>query len=187
MKSWRWFSLCCVVGLIFCVGGFVVATWGKTKTPVAGVTQSKSTSVNEYVDSRLCANCHSQIYESYRQTGMAQSIFKPAPANTIEDYKKNTQFYHFLSDTHFSMIFRDQAYYQRRWQIGPDGKEANVEETKIDYVIGAGDHSRSYLHRTTQGKFIELPLSWYTERGGYWGMSPGFDSAHPQTRRLVTN
>ncbi len=186
MKSRCWFSLCCVVRLIFCVGGLIVGTWGKTGIPVAGVTPPKSTPVNEYVDSRLCAGCHSQIYENYRQTGMAKSLFNPAPANTIEDYKGNTQFYHSLSDTHYSMIFRDQAYYQRRWQIGSDGNETNVEEMKIDYVIGAGDHSRAYLHRTTRGTLIELPLGWYTERGGYWGMSPGFDSSHPQTRRLVS-
>ena len=117
-----WFSLCWVVGLIFCVGGLIVGTWGKTGIPVAGVTPPKSTAVNEYVDCRLCAGCHSQIYRNYRQTGMAKSLFKPAPANTIEDYKGNTQFYHSLSDTHYSMIFREQAYYQRRWQIGLDGE-----------------------------------------------------------------
>ena len=33
MKSQCWFSLCCVVGLIFCVGGFIVGTWGKTGIP----------------------------------------------------------------------------------------------------------------------------------------------------------
>ena len=114
MKSQDWFSLCCVIGLIFCVGGLIVGTWGKTGIPVTGVTPFKSTPANEYVDSRLCARCHSQIYENYRQTGMAKSLFKPAPANTIEDYKGNTQFYHSLSDTHYSMILRDQAYYQRR-------------------------------------------------------------------------
>jgi len=163
-----------------------MGTWGKTGIPVAGTTPPKSTPVSEYVDSRLCAFCHRQIYESYRQTGMAKSLFKPAPANTIEDYKGNTQFYHSLSDTHFSMIFRDQAYYQRRWQIGFDGKETNAEEMKIDYVIGAGDHSIAYLHRTTRGTLIELPLGRYTECGGYWGMSPGFDSRRPDTRRLIS-
>src|SRR4029453_14413731 len=63
MKSQRWFSLCCVVRLIFCVGGLIVGTWGKTGIPVAGVTPPKNTPVNEYVDSRLCAGCHSQIYK----------------------------------------------------------------------------------------------------------------------------
>ena len=84
------------------------------------------------------------------------------------------------------MIVRGVDYYQRRWQIGFDGKETNVEEMKIDYVIGSGNHARSYLHRTVSGGYIELPLGWYSQKGGYWGMSPGFDNTHPQTRRFAS-
>src|SRR5919198_337307 len=55
-----------------------------------------------------------------------------------------------------------------------------------DYVLGSGAHARSYLHRTSRGSLVELPLGWYAEKGGGWGMSPGFDTAHPQTRRLTS-
>ena len=141
---------------------------------------------NEYADARICAKCHAKIDATYRKTGMGRSLYKPAPANTIEDYANNHQFLHQLSDTHYSMTVRGGVYYQRRWQIGYDGKETNVEEMKIDYVIGSGNHARSYLHRTASGGYIELPLGWYAEKGGYWAMSPGFDSAHPQTRRFAS-
>ncbi|MES1256861.1 MAG: tetratricopeptide repeat protein, partial [Acidobacteriota bacterium] len=80
---------------------------------------------------------------------------------------------------------RGSKYYQRRWQIGFDGNETNAEEMSVDYVIGSGKHARSYLHRTSHGALIELPLGWYAENGGIWGMSPGFDSRHPGTRRLL--
>ena len=99
---------------------------------------------------------------------------------------RNNEFYHALSDTHYAMTVRDGAYYQRRWQIGFGGKHVNVEELKIDYVLGSGNHARSYLHRTARGTLIELPLGWYSEKGGYWAMSPGFDSRHPATRRLIS-
>ena len=141
---------------------------------------------NEYVDGRTCGACHRQIAADYSFTGMGRSFYRPAPANTIEDYAKQNAFQHSLSDTHYSMIARDGAYYQRRWQLGFEGKETNVEELKIDYVIGSGEHARSYLHRMANGAFIELPLGWYAEKGGYWGMSPGFDSRHPQTRRFLS-
>jgi predicted CXXCH cytochrome family protein len=140
---------------------------------------------NQYVDARTCARCHREIDESYRKTGMARSLFRPSPANTVEDYTRN-EFYHSTSDTHYAMVRRDGDYYQRRWQIGFGGKETNVEELKIDYVLGSGAHARSYLHRTPRGSLIELPLGWYAEKGGYWGMSPGFDTAHPITRRLTS-
>jgi predicted CXXCH cytochrome family protein len=141
---------------------------------------------NEYVDAATCAGCHRQIAADYRLTGMGRSLYRPAPANTVEDYTKQNTFLHSLSDTRYSMIARDGAYYQRRWQLGFEGKETNVEELKIDYVIGSGEHARSYLHRMASGAFIELPLGWYAEKGGYWGMSPGFDARHPQTRRFVS-
>ena len=140
---------------------------------------------NQYVDAKQCAACHPQIAANYRLTGMSRSLYRPSPANTVEDYKNN-QFLHSLSDTHYAMIQREGVYYQRRWQIGFAGKEANVEELKIDYVIGSGNHARSYLHRMASGALIELPLGWYQEKGGYWGMSPGFDSRHPQTRRFIS-
>jgi predicted CXXCH cytochrome family protein len=113
-------------------------------------------------------------------------MYRPGSANTIEDYRQNHEFVHALSDTRYSMIRRDGAYYQRRWQIGFAGKETNLEELRIDYVIGSGAHARSYLHRMASGAFIELPLGWYSEKGGYWGMSPGFDSRHPPTRRFTS-
>ena len=33
---------------------------------------------------------------------------------------------------------------------------------------------------------IELPLGWYPDKGGEWGMAPGSDTEHPQTRRFVS-
>ena len=149
-----------------------------------GLLQAAPT--NEYVDARKCAACHAQIAANYRQTGMSRSFYRPSAANTVEDYKTKNEFEHALSDTHYSMTVRDGTYYQRRWQIGFGGKETNVEESKIDYVIGSGTHARSYFHRMANGAFIELPLGWYQEKGGYWGMSPGFDSRHPPTRRFVS-
>ena len=142
--------------------------------------------VNHYVDSQACAQCHRQIYESYKQTSMGRSFFRPMTSNTIEDYKQNNTYHHALSDTYYSMVFHDGGYYQRRWQIGFQGVKTNAEELSIDYVLGSGDHARSYLHRTSRGSLIELPLGWYSERGGYWAMSPGFDSPHPQTRRFIS-
>jgi tetratricopeptide (TPR) repeat protein len=80
---------------------------------------------------------------------------------------------------------RSDGYYQRRWQIGYRGNEENVEDLKIDYVMGSGNHVRTYLHRTSRGTLIEAPLAWYSEKGGYWAMNPGYDTDHPPSRRKI--
>ena len=84
------------------------------------------------------------------------------------------------------MTFRNGQYFQRRWQLDARGKEMNAEELTIDYVMGSGNHARSYLHQTGRGMLIELPLGWYPDHGGEFGMAPGSDTEHPQTRRFIS-
>ncbi len=140
---------------------------------------------NGFVDSKDCARCHREIAASYARTGMGQSFFKPASANAIEHYKA-AEYYHALSDSHYAMAIRNGQYFQRRWQLDARGNQINVEELRIDYVMGSGNHARSYLHRTERGMLIELPLGWYPDQGGKWAMVPGSDTPHPQTRRFVS-
>src|SRR5689334_7561361 len=155
----------------------------------ASNTESTLSSVRRggYVDSRLCAPCHPKIYETYQHTGMARSFYRPRPENTVEDYRVNNRYYHRASDTHFTMLERNGKYYQRRYQIGFRGEETNVDEKQIDFVMGSANHVRTYLHRTSAGALLELPLAWYAERGGYWSMNPGYDKPdQPNARRKIS-
>jgi predicted CXXCH cytochrome family protein len=99
--------------------------------------------------------------------------FARVNAENVPAFKKT--FHHKASDSEFAMIGRDGKTYQRRWQNGFDGKETNIDEKRVDFVIGSGNHSRTYLHLTGQNTLQVLPLSWYAEKGGYWDMSPGYD------------
>jgi len=131
-----------------------------------------ATAQNAYVDPALCADCHSDKAAGFAKTGMGRSFARVLPENTP---KFGKPFYHRASDSYYAMITRDGKVYQRRWQIGFDGKETNVDEKQADYVVGSGNHSKTYLHLTSRSALEELPLSWYSERGGSWDMSPGYD------------
>src|SRR5260370_36784221 len=72
----------------------------------------------EYVDARVCAACHRQVDQDYRQTGLGRSFFRPTTANTIVDYTQNNAYYQALSDSHYRMIRRDGQYFPRRSHIG---------------------------------------------------------------------
>ena len=114
---------------------------------------------------------------------MGRSVYRPSAANTVEDYGKRNQFYHRPSGKYYTMIERGGQWYQQRHQIGYDGKETNAIEMRIDYVIGSGNHARTYLHRTPDNHLVEMPVSWYSENGGYWAMSPGYDRPNQQDFR----
>ena len=139
-----------------------------------------------YVDPAVCASCHPGVWENYRRTGMGRSFYRPTPQNQIEDYNNRSTYYHQPSDTYFQMIRRGDRYFQLRYQVGFDGKRTNELEKEVDYVVGSGNHSRTYLHRTNRNTLIELPLGWYAEGGGYWAMNPGYDRPdHQGFRRAI--
>jgi tetratricopeptide (TPR) repeat protein len=151
--------------------------------PALALTFPLMAAATGYVDSKLCAGCHKAIAETYAQTGMGRSFSRPSAA-AIPDPPR--EFVHDRSDTRYAMVQRDGAWYQRRWQPGFGGKESNVEELRIDYIMGSGNHARTFLHRTPRGTLLELPFGWYAEGKGRWGMSPGSDSERPWTRRFIS-
>ena len=107
--------------------------------------------------------------------------FYPAAASSSDA----RPYFNQASSTWFQMVSRDGAWYQRSWQIGYNGKEDDAGEVKVDYVMGSGSHVRTYLHRTVRNTLIELPLAWYSEKGGYWAMNPGYDTPHlPASRKI---
>jgi predicted CXXCH cytochrome family protein len=142
------------------------------------VDPPKTLSSNAYVDSRTCAECHRAIAESFGHTGMGRSVSRATSDNMPEDFAVRNTVYNKASGDYYAMIRRGDEYYQRRHQIGFDGKEANVAEERVDYVIGSGDQARSFLHRTSDGKLVELPVTWYSEKNGYWEMTPGYEFAN---------
>ena len=145
-----------------------------------------SRAANNYVDPALCAQCHAEAANNFRKTGMGQSFYRMPAGEPAVDLTTGEPFYHAASDSYFAMTARAGKYYQRRWQKGFDGNETNVEEKQVDYVLGSGNHSRTYLHLTNRNTLEQLPFGWYAEKGGYWGMNPGYDRPDfPGATRLV--
>lgn len=125
-----------------------------------------------YIDSSACAGCHKQIWETYKLTGMGRSFGRAKPETVGPAFDGGNTFHHTVSDRSYSLFTRDGKYYQRRFQ----GREQNVLEKEVHYVVGSGNHARTYLHRTPEGRLFELPVAWYSDKGGHLAMNPGFDT-----------
>jgi len=126
-----------------------------------------------FVDESSCGLCHTRISETYRDKGMARAFRRPRPENDIEDFAARP-FVHVPSRQSFQMVRSGGRLVFRRWQTGPDGQPINVFETAVDWILGSGDHARTYLYRTPGGETYQLPLAWYSQERR-WGMAPGFD------------
>lgn len=136
---------------------------------------------NEYVDAQRCTQCHAEIAGKYSGTGMARAFHAP----DADSVPKPKAYFHRASSTWFEIVPRGGEWYQRWWQVGLHGREESAGESKIDYVMGSGNHVRTYLHRTARGTLIELPLAWYAEKGGTWALNPGFDMGEPPMGRKI--
>lgn len=146
-----------------------------------------------YADPSACATCHVQIASTYARTGMARSFARAGAGTSVPGSEGRVD--HRASDRHYTMLRRDGRFYQRRHEIGFDGRETNRIEVEAHYVIGSGNHAQTFLHRNADGRLFQMPVSWYAGQGrgeqgagsGYWAMSPGYDrSAHRDFRRLIT-
>jgi len=89
---------------------------------------------------------------------MARSLYRPTPANVIEDYRRNNHFYHAASESHYRMVERQGRFYQQRYQLDERGNEINFLEVEVTHIIGSGNLSRSYLHLSSTGEATELPV-----------------------------
>lgn len=139
-----------------------------------------------YVSSSVCADCHADIAKNYARTGMARSLHAVTSAITEREFNGST-FFHTPSRELFTFMSRDGIPWIRRSQPGTGGSETNVFEQRVDYVMGAADQAISFLHRTRDNKLTELPVSWYPENGGHWGMSPAYDRPdHPGFSREIS-
>ena len=136
---------------------------------------------NEYVDARTCAQCHAEIAHTFADTGMARSFYPPDAASVPNP----KPYFHRASATWYQIVAHDGGWYQQWWQIGFKGRKESAGESKIDFVMGSGNHVRSYLHLTARGTLIELPLAWYAENGGSWALNPGLDVSDPPVGRKV--
>lgn len=176
------------VGLAGAVS-IVLLAWNRADhTPAKQDLQGSAlATAAEYVDPSSCNGCHDEIWQTYRQTGMARSLYRLRPGTPANGSDATSLYYHEASDRHYAMVQREGRYFQRRYERDARGRQRNVLEKEVHFVMGSGNHARTYLHLAPSGKLVQLPLGWYSEGGGRWRMSPGYDRPnHDGFQRVVS-
>ena len=136
-----------------------------------------------YVEDAVCAECHQDLAASFAAVGMSRSFYRPRRTTAIEHF--GVPFEHALSKRTYMMLWRGDQLVFRRWQTGARGERVNEVEQPVDWVLGSGNHARTYLFRSPSGEMWQLPIAWYA-REEKWGMAPGYDRAdHEELQRAV--
>ncbi len=134
--------------------------------------------VDRYADQQACAACHPKIAQTYKQTGMGRSFRKATAGDAV-----GAAFSHEVSGRSYKLEGREGRLYLQRSE---PGKLSEAVEKEVHYVLGSGNHARSFLHKTPQNRLMEMPVNAYAERGGALAMSPGYDRPdHFDMRRAI--
>ncbi|MEO1451526.1 MAG: multiheme c-type cytochrome, partial [Bacteroidota bacterium] len=137
---------------------------------------------NEYVGTQACQPCHQRVYNSYIQTGMGKSLYAPSPDQIIERFDSATVVYDPRHDFYYEAYWEGENMFIREFRIkGLDTTHQRRE--KVDYVVGSGHQTRSYLMERN-GYWFEMPVTWYVNRQ-IWDLSPGYDVQNSRFDREI--
>lgn len=175
----------CVVALCV-VTGWGVVEWFRPEARVPlsrlatsnsseDTTRTPSDSATEFVGSRICAECHSKIAESYSKSGMGRSLWTVAEAPDLEDYDRQTSFS--PDDRHVYSVERSAAgVFHHERLVDQNGETIYDQKEQIQFALGSGIQGRSFLIERN-GRFFLSPIGWYS-RAGKWDLSPGYHLPH---------
>jgi hypothetical protein len=128
-----------------------------------------------YVGSKACAECHSDIYESYMRTDMGRAMSLPGDRKELADLDRRVKVKHPKANRYYEVYRRGSNLYQSEYELNAEGQEVFRDEHKIDYIIGSGSNGSSCIVK--RGDFLfEAPLSYYSNARA-WGLSPGYEVA----------
>lgn len=136
-----------------------------------------------YIGDQDCALCHAEIYRSFKGNGMGRSFYRPSAHNIIEDYQKAPQIYDKHSNLAYRPVRQDAAFFQEEMRLDDNNSPIHELMYKVDYIIGSGNHTRSYL-REENGFIYELPITWYSQEKK-WDLSPSYEVFNQRFSRPI--
>ncbi len=155
-------------------------------TPPARSPRSKFRNLSDtafYVGMEACRTCHASIYESFKQTGMGQSLRPATRAHSDAVFSPHAVVYDSMRNFWYRPLWKADTLFIHEYRI-QHGDTVYSRVEKIDYIIGSGHHTNSHLW-LHNGYLYQAPLTFYTQRG-IWDLPPGFSNgANSRWQRII--
>ncbi len=129
----------------------------------------------QYTGDASCQSCHEKIYTSYKETGMGRALYRPDTSEIIERFGPGEVVYDRHSSFYYIPYYRDNELFITEFQL--EAGDTTYQRTeKIDYIVGSGHQTRSYLLQRN-GYLYEVPITWYVSKQ-LWDLSPGYEAGN---------
>jgi Flp pilus assembly protein TadD len=126
-----------------------------------------------YVGVQACRKCHVEKASTFAHTGMGRAFYRFTSAVAVEDFSKRNELVDPRTGVHYRMTRRGPSFFMKQFVVDPGGRERHADEREMTYVLGSGNHARSYV-TVEDGRLWEMPVCWYPD-GALWDLCPGFD------------
>jgi hypothetical protein len=129
----------------------------------------------QYVGKETCKQCHSEIYNSFMQTGMGQSFSHATKTKSVLDENNNPLIYDENKNLYYQPIWEKDSLYIMEFRLNKNDTIHKLIQ-KIDYVIGSGQHTNSHIF-SINGYLHQVPYTFYTQEGR-GDLPPGYENGN---------
>lgn len=129
----------------------------------------------QYVGMQTCRQCHSNIYDTFIETGMGKSFAAASKEKSAGVYNEHSIIYDKNLDYYYKPYFEKGNMFIMEFRLeGNDTVHKRIE--KVDYIVGSGQHTNSHMYQSN-GYFFQMPMTFYTQKQT-WDLPPGFEAGH---------
>ncbi|MDC0204257.1 multiheme c-type cytochrome [Flavobacteriales bacterium] len=129
----------------------------------------------KYVGKEQCRMCHTEIYDSYMQTGMGQSFHFATKEYSALTTSKMPLIHDSIKNLSYQPFWKKDSLYLKEFRL--KGKDTIHQLTKkVTYKIGSGQHTNSHLFEIN-GYVHQMPYTYYTQ-DEIADLPPGFDQGN---------
>ena len=129
----------------------------------------------QYVGKETCKQCHSEIYNSFMQTGMGQSFSHATKTKSVLDENNNPLIYDENKNLYYQPIWKKDSLYIMEFRLDKNDTIHKLIQ-KIDFVIGSGQHTNSHIF-SINGYLHQAPYTFYTQEGK-GDLPPGYEDGN---------
>ena len=143
---------------------------------------------DSYAGSLVCAQCHEEYFESFRQHPMGRSV---AQATEIEVSGLNETGVTVspVGPRSYAVNVKEGVLeHSEAWLDMADGSPMQLyrQTAPVHFAIGSGQRGHSFV-TNRDGTLFMSPLTWYAE-GNRWDLSPGYQpDNHPRFERQISD
>jgi tetratricopeptide (TPR) repeat protein len=142
----------------------------------------------QYVGIQTCRECHSDIYNTFIETGMGQSFGPATREKSAGDFDNQSHLTDSLLNFQYLVFWRNDSLFVSESRTGKgklvkqgmleynEFKFVHLRYQHIDFVVGSGQHTNSHIFNEG-GYLYQAPFTWYVQKGKL-DFPPGFEDGH---------